>query len=537
MNSQNIKQRTQKIKGTTYVYEDYPYWDREKQQTRHKRVYIGKLDAKGEFVPNKTYAAKMKLEEAKQGGASMVEQSVARTYYGATCLLDAIADITGIKKDLKASFPHDYLKILSLASYLVMESDSPMYRFSRWAHTHWHPYGLDLPSQRISELFASIKEDARIKFFIKQKTRRTEKEHLAYDTTSISSYSELINHVKYGKNKDGEPLPQINLTLVFGQESMMPVYYRRLPGNITDVRTVRKLLKDLDYMEFKKIKLVMDRGFFSAKNLNDLYKHHYKFLIAGKGNMKFVSKYIDRVRDSIKDFSNYAPIQDVYQISSMEKWPYEEYDGQGCMINKSQRRVYVHVYYNGQRAESEKTTFLKVLSDAEACLVEDSCSEAQKAMCDKFFVHKKTPVRGVKIQYNEEAIHEHMNTFGYFVLLSNDIKDPSEALFIYRNKDLIEKFFGNIKNRLSMRRPLVSSDESLDGKLFVQFVALMLISYIHKNMKDHDLYKNYTMQKLLDELDVIERFDFPGKRAHFSEVTTRQQHIYSCFGVKPPNML
>ena len=59
--------------------------------------------------------------------------------------------------------------------------------------------------------------------------------------------------------------------------------------------------------------------------------------------------------------------------------------------------------------------------------------------------------------------------YGYFSLLSNSIKDPLEALEIYRSKDLIEKAFGNLKERLNMRRTSVSSDESLDGKLFVQF--------------------------------------------------------------------
>ena len=43
-------------------------------------------------------------------------------------------------------------------------------------------------------------------------------------------------------------------------------------------------------------------------------------------------------------------------------------------------------------------------------------------------------------------------------------------------KDVVEKSFGNLKNRLNMRRPNVSSEESLDEKLFVQFVALMLVS-------------------------------------------------------------
>jgi len=450
---------------------------------RHERVYIGKLDKDGEFVPNKAYRAQQQLQESQKKPA-------ARKYCGATSLLDSITRKTGILDDLKSCFPEDYLKMLSLANYLVIESDSPMYRFSKWANNHWHPLGEDIPDQRISELFASISEDARMSFFNRQSKRRIEKEHLVYDTTSISSYSELISQVRYGKNKDGDSLPQINLALVFGQDSMMPVYYRKLPGNITDTPTIRKLLKDIEFIQGKSVKLVMDRGFFSSRNLNSLYQHHHKFLIGGKRSTKFVSALIEKVCESIKDFSNYDLEQDVYRVSSMEKWPYEEYDLNGKVVYESERRIYVHIYYNGQRAEEEKTSFIKSLADCQVAVLEGSCSDAQQKMCDKYFQVKITPVRGSRLQYNEQAIQEHIRHFGYFALLSNEIKDPSEALYVYRNKDLIEKSFGNLKNRLNMRRPLVSSSENLEGKLFVQFLALMLISSIHKSMKDAKLYKN-----------------------------------------------
>jgi hypothetical protein len=36
---------------------------------------------------------------------------------------------------------------------------------------------------------------------------------------------------------------------------------------------------------------------------------------------------------------------------------------------------------------------------------------------------------------------------------------------------------------------------------------LIYLSYIKKTMRDNNLFKDYTMQELLDELDVIERFE------------------------------
>ena len=153
---------------------------------------------------------------------------------------------------------------------MILENTNAISRFGRFASTHRHPYGQDIPSQRSSELFQSITEEAKMKFFRLQGRRRIEKEYWAYDSTSISSYSEELKQVKYGKNKDGDSLPQINLALLFGEKSGLPFYYRKLAGNIPDVKTVTELIRELDILGYKKVKLVMDRGYYSADNINGL---------------------------------------------------------------------------------------------------------------------------------------------------------------------------------------------------------------------------------------------------------------------------
>ena len=120
------------------------------------------------------------------------------------------------------------------------------------------------------------------------------------------------------------------------------------------------------------------------------------------------------------------------------------------------------------------------------------------------------------------------------MLLSNDIKDPVEALEIYRAKDLIEKAFGDLKERLKMRRESVESEENLEGKLFVQFVALIFMSYIKKAMDQGGLFKNKTMQELIDDLDVIERYHHPGKKPQIGEITEKQKTLYAAMAVECP---
>jgi len=70
-----------------------------------------------------------------------------------------------------------------------------------------------------------------------------------------------------------------------------------------------------------------------------------------------------------------------------------------------------------------------------------------------------------------------------------------ETLSLYRSKDIVEKGFKNLKDRLSFRRMQVSSGLSLNGKLFVEFVALIYLSYIKKKMQDTALFVNWTLLK------------------------------------------
>ena len=134
-------------------------------------------------------------------------------------------------------------------------------------------------------------------------------------------------------------------------------------------------------------------------------------------------------------------------------------------------------------------------------------------------------------------MEEDKRYFGYFALLSNDVKDATKALEIYRNRDLVEKAFNNLKERLNLRRVAVSSEKSLDGKLFVQFIALIFLSCIIRKMQKKELFQKYTLHGLLDELDVIECFTLPGKQLHIGEITKQQMALYDTLDVKPLSSL
>ena len=121
-------------------------------------------------------------------------------------------------------------------------------------------------------------------------------------------------------------------------------------------------------------------------------------------------------------------------------------------------------------------------------------------------------------------------------MLSNDVKDPIEALELYRNKDLVEKAFGNLKERLNMRRALVSSETSLNGKLFEEIIAMIYHSYNKKRIQEEDLFRKWTLQGLLDELDLVECFEAPGYGKMLGEMTKKQEDLYQKLGIDPPSL-
>jgi transposase len=524
--------QTNKKSGVTYVYENHPYWVAEKGQSRSKRKCIGILDKEsGEVVP--TRGRKPRQDKPAPTPIKASEQS-ARCFYGATYLLDAIGNKLGIINDLKVCFPDTYKQLLSIAYYLILEDSNPLYRFEKWASLHKHPYGKDISSQRSSELFASITEDAKERFFKLQGKRRIEKEFWVYDTTTLSSYSEALRQVQYGHNKEYDPLPQLKLALVYGEQSGLPFYYRKLAGNIPDTKTVRRLLDDLAAFGLDKVKLVMDRGFYSEDNINGLYREHLKFLVAVKSSLSFIRREIDAIHDNIRMFANYDQDHGLYAHTVATEWNYSQVRPYKGDVFKDKRRIYVHLYYSIDRAADDERNLDRYLAALREELLSGKRVEDHEKQYAKYFDTKTTPKRGIQVLAKEDAIKEAKRYYGYFALISNETMDAMTALQLYRAKDIIEKAFGNLKERLDLRRTRVSSEKSLDGKLFVEFLALIFLSYIHKQMQLKKMYKEYTMQGAFDKLDVIECFQRPGMKLRVGELLEKQRQIYLDLDIPPP---
>jgi transposase len=108
---------------------------------------------------------------------------------------------------------------------------------------------------------------------------------------------------------------------------------------------------------------------------------------------------------------------------------------------------------------------------------------------------------------------------------------------VYRDKDAVEKCFDDLKNSLDMKRLRMHTSATVDGRLFVQFIALILISAIRKEMRSSELIEKYTVRELLQEMKTLTKVKYSGKYGHIlTEVTKAQRDILKALDIQLPGM-
>jgi transposase len=399
-----------------------------------------------------------------------------------------------------------------------------MYLCEEWNDLTVTPCDKQITSQRISDLFKQISYNDRMEFFKKWGKVRAEQEYIAFDITSISSYSKLIEMVETGYNRDEENLPQINLGMLFGETSLLPIFYNLYPGSINDVKTLSNMLKLTEFLEMKEMKFVMDKGFFSKINVDEMMgkSNKYKFSVAVPFSTSFAKDAVDAARENIGLPSNAIIIKDeiIQAVTINQKW--------------GTKKIYTHVYFNKDKYATDEKALLKKILLLEQEILSQNRVSTNEIKYEKYFKIRNLK-SGINVQRIDENIKEVLKYKGYFVVISNDIKNANEALEIYRNKDVVEKSFDNLKNELDLNRLRIHSDKAMDGRIFIGFIALILQSHIHKVMKTKDLYKKFTKEKLLYEVKKIKRIEFANKKPIITEISKKQRDIFAAFDIPLPS--
>lgn len=496
------------IKGTTYVYHATGYWDKQKHQARQKRICLGKKDPNtGKLIPSKSQTPPRACRD-----------------YGVYYVLKTIAQKIGLTHVLQDVFPELWQRILTCAFYEVSEK-RPLYLCESWTESTQTDTDEILTSQRISDLLKEIgtQEHKRFAFFRTWAKHRAEQEYIAFDITSISSYSQLIEAVEYGYNRDREDLPQINLGMLFGQTSLLPVFYTIYQGSIRDVTTLSNMIAFAEHLDLHDVRYVMDKGFFSTRNVVEMLEKHLQFHISVPFTMLLAKNLVRAFETEIPR----APHS--FLING------EVLYGLKSQVTIQDRPLIAHLIFDERKRVEAKEKYLKQLLEVEAQIREGHDMEDHEGMrrFRKFLRIKKSGKRLV-IKRDEKKISEALRHKGYLVILSNCTADPPEAVQLYRAKDAVERAFDNIKNELDMKRLRVHSDDAMRGRLFVAFLSLILYSWINKRMREKNLYASYTQEELFRELKRIKVVELSEDRRLLTELSKKQKDILKALGIPLP---
>jgi len=499
----------QQVKNHTYVYQIESYWDKEKKQSRQKRIYLGKKDPNtGELIEEK-------------------EKNYSSLDYGNTAFLLTLSKKLDLQAELKKAFPEKWIDILTLALFKLAEG-KPLYLCSHWMETVELEERPDLSSQRISSLLREIsKEKDEIFGFFSAWAKRHRKANrfIVFDITSFSSYGKEIDFVEWGYNRDKEKMPQVNLGVVYGRPLDLPLFYSLYPGSIHDVTTLTNILTEIDILSLSKTTFVLDKGFYSSANLSKLKEiaHIIPLLRRNKKEGELVEKYRQSIRSS------------EYAISSGTHVLYCAEDS--VTIGATEYRAYV--YLDERRQAEEKETFLKEIMECERFVREEGYTgkkelnaffrETKPSLLPFFGLHKNGS--RFELLRNTSEINAKLSRMGMFVLITNTDLSGEEVLRLYREKDGVEKCFDSLKNNLSLKRLRIHSQEALEGLLFIEFISLILYSHMIKVLRESGLNTSLTVPEVLFELRKIKKIRFGRKKTMISEISRQQRRILEAFDV------
>jgi len=142
----------------------------------------------------------------------------------------------------------------------------------------------------------------------------------------------------------------------------------------------------------------------------------------------------------------------------------------------------------------------------------------------------------MKVSYNNDAVQRYIKRYaGFQAIFTTRFKDPVEALRVYRDKDIVEKCFDDLKNSLDMKRLRMHTIETVDGRLFVQFIALIFTSALRREMRRSKLIEKYTVRELLLEMDPLTKIRYAGKYGQIlTEITKPQREILELLDIVSP---
>lgn len=543
-------------RGYIRVIERQYFWNKEKQRGCEKRIYLGYV-VDNVYYSNDTYrqifdrngAKRLLPSNRRPESMLMTPISAMETRQAAEIpLYYAISKETGLVEDLTAVWGSEAAKaMLSIAFHWLNSSSNAAYLYASWSEGMFLPYDQNLSGKKMTEFFKAIVKvpNWRKDFFGRRLARLADHELISFDATEIATEAQEISYAQFGKGKEGGYQKQLGLVLLVGHESRMPVLFRMLPGNITDVTTVQDMLFRFDEISLDRrvFGCVVDRGYFSLDNLAKFVDAGSNVLMAAKTDVTWIMAAMEEAMTSMWLSETRIPGHDCW--------------GKTIVLNKKfddgiYRKLWVHVYRSEMKSSIETKSFYNDLEKFESDWkawrpsnkkgVSKKCPLTASPWIKYFLNNKPTPGTDTLVR-DHEAIDVKLRYAGFFCNVTTMECTASQALSDYKGRDIIEKSFKGGKSNFELDEVRSHFEDTAESRFVVGMVAMTVLNEIYLRMSRpsferlktktneiRPLSEETTFNEIKNRLRSIRViYDGNGKR-HWQEITTRQQKIVERLG-------
>jgi len=493
-----------------YVYKVTETYRNGRGQPTNRRISIGRLDeASGRLIPNDSYFAHY------GGGVDVLPAYDSIRSVGAEFLVAGILGRLGIGGILAGCLGEARARRVETVCAYMVGRGNVMEHLLGWCEG----YTLraePMTSQSASALFASIGHAETMAFFRAWVAAQAPVTHLAYDVTSLSSYSEGVTDTEWGHNRDGERLPQVNLGCYLSEQSGLPLFYVTYPGSIVDKSHLGYMMAYNGELGIEGVTFVMDRGFCSTANVKYMRGRGLPFILGVENRHKTVRAAIDSVRDGIVSMANRAD---------------------GHTYAASARGVFygvaadMHVYYDAAAAERQRRDLYRMVEAMGEELAQMGPVTGREARRFRRYFDIDIGEGGAfSYRLDHARVDGAARDNGFFCLLTDTGCGSAELLDAYRRKDAIEKGFDDLKNHLDMGRLRTHGDETTAGKLFCAFVALIAAMELTRGLNACEATRGTTKKEAIYEMEKARCVTAPGGQRLMNPLTRRQKDILAAFG-------
>ncbi len=399
---------------------------------------------------------------------------------GLTWAAYQFAHRSGILKHLKQVFGDDTGEQLLYLALYKLAGGTSMMTYDFWRQQVWLPKNIRLSGQRISNILQSItksqineyfqlrhlrQDEVWEKIFEKQPELKGKKIEYALDSTSISSYSDNPL-AQFGHAKQNESLKQINLTVVCDQRSgeiVFPYFYDGSVNDVVSLQDVLWAMKEANFDLSNNI-LVTDRGYNSLINVQKMINIDLSFVQGVKRQEDVIKRAFKRHHASLMNGAFYNGRLRASAFTYKEEWEQRQVK---CP-------VYVHLYRLDERYEQQRASIWENVAEMiELKQRQERVPSDQWDNYGRYLVERKNEDGSSTWMIDTARMDLAAEKATQFVLRSNCISNPFEALEIYRHRGIVEQDFNQMKNWVDGDRLRVGA-KAVQGKMLVTVLATTL---------------------------------------------------------------